>query len=47
MDNLGDRIEDTGAGIDLVESSVSFTLGSTLENLTLTGPIRSSVWATA
>ena len=38
VDNIGDRaIESGGAGIDLVRASVTFTLGSNLENLTLTG----------
>jgi serralysin len=41
VDNLGDQvIETTGGtagGIDLVKSSVTFTLGNNVENLTLTG----------
>jgi Ca2+-binding RTX toxin-like protein len=41
IDNLGDQvIEATGGaagGIDLVRSSVTFTLGANVENLTLTG----------
>ena len=38
VDDLGDRVtEIAGQGIDTVESSVSFTLGSNVENLTLTG----------
>uniref|UniRef100_UPI0013DFAC91 beta strand repeat-containing protein n=2 Tax=Pseudomonas viridiflava TaxID=33069 RepID=UPI0013DFAC91 len=36
VDDIADQIIDT-AGIDTVESSVDFTLGSTLENITLTG----------
>lgn len=36
VDNVGDVIIDT-AGIDTVESSVSYTLAGNLENLTLTG----------
>ena len=41
VDNLGDQVNEVPAfffgGIDTVESSVSFTLGSFLENLELTG----------
>jgi Ca2+-binding RTX toxin-like protein len=38
VDNIGDRIIDGGqTGVDLVNSSVSFTLDGSLENLTLTG----------
>jgi Ca2+-binding RTX toxin-like protein len=38
VDNVGDKaIELAGAGIDTVQSSVTFTLGLNLENLTLTG----------
>ncbi|MDR7297466.1 Ca2+-binding RTX toxin-like protein [Pelomonas aquatica] len=38
VDNAGDSIaEQAGEGADLVRSSVSWTLGSNLENLTLTG----------
>ncbi|MEN8640701.1 beta strand repeat-containing protein [Pseudomonas sichuanensis] len=36
VDNAGDAISDS-AGIDTVESSISYSLGSDLENLTLTG----------
>jgi len=36
VDDLGDQVTDT-AGIDTVESSVSYTLGAGLENLVLTG----------
>jgi len=38
VDNVGDVItENSGAGTDLVQSSVTWTLGSYVENLTLTG----------
>ncbi|MDY0870629.1 DUF4214 domain-containing protein [Dongia rigui] len=38
VDDKGDVIEElNGDGIDVVESSISFALGSSLENLTLTG----------
>jgi Ca2+-binding RTX toxin-like protein len=38
VDNLGDVvIEGAGEGIDTVNSSVTFTLGNNIENLTLTG----------
>jgi len=39
VDNAGDRVLETEAahGTDLVKSSVSFTLGNFVENLTLTG----------
>jgi Ca2+-binding RTX toxin-like protein/chemotaxis regulatin CheY-phosphate phosphatase CheZ len=38
VDNLGDVvIENAGEGIDTVNSSVTFTLGNNIENLTLTG----------
>lgn len=37
VDNAGDIVADMAGGVDLVQSSVSFTLALGLENLTLTG----------
>ncbi len=38
VDNVGDTvIENPGEGLDTVETSISYTLGSEVENLTLTG----------
>ncbi len=38
VDNIGDVvIENSGEGIDLVRASISYTLGTNVENLTLTG----------
>ncbi len=37
VDNAADKANEAGAGIDLVNSSVTFTLGANVENLTLTG----------
>jgi len=37
VDNVGDKITDSGGALDTVQSSVSFTLASGLEDLTLTG----------
>src|SRR5258708_7897615 len=36
VDNAGDTIADS-SGIDRVQSSIAYTLGTALENLTLTG----------
>ncbi|GLK90811.1 calcium-binding protein [Pseudomonas turukhanskensis] len=47
VDHLGDVVtEALNAGIDTVKSSVSFTLGINLENLTLTGTAQTSFYAT-
>jgi trimeric autotransporter adhesin len=43
VDNFGDTVTETGAGIDKVASSVSFTLGALVENLELTGTAVSGV----
>jgi trimeric autotransporter adhesin len=37
VDNVGDRVIEIGTGLDTVESSITFTLGDNLDNLTLTG----------
>lgn len=37
VDNTGDVVIDKKGGTDLVQSSVNYTLGATIENLTLTG----------
>jgi Ca2+-binding RTX toxin-like protein len=38
VDNVGDvALEDLNAGTDLIQSSVTYTLGANVENLTLTG----------
>jgi Ca2+-binding RTX toxin-like protein len=38
VDNIGDKVvEDVAAGIDVVQSSVAFTLGANVEHLILTG----------
>ncbi|TRW92845.1 calcium-binding protein [Paracoccus sp. M683] len=38
VDNIGDRVvEGLNGGVDRVQSSVSFTLGANVENMTLTG----------
>ena len=43
VDNTGDVvIENAGEGIDIVNSSVSYTLGANLENITLTGSATSA-----
>ncbi|HEY5723231.1 MAG TPA: calcium-binding protein [Allosphingosinicella sp.] len=37
VDNVGDQVIDTGGGNDHVHSSITYTLGATIEYLTLTG----------
>ena len=38
VDNAGDAVDETGGdGVDIVNSSITFTLGTDVENLTLTG----------
>jgi Ca2+-binding RTX toxin-like protein len=37
VDDVGDTVTETGTGVDSVESSVTFTIGTNVENLTLTG----------
>ena len=47
VDNVGDQVtEAAGEGTDTVKSSVNFTLGANVENLTLTGTARSTAPAT-
>ncbi len=49
VDNTGDVVTETSSagGADTVQSSVSYTLGNHVENLTLTGTITSMAQATA
>ena len=37
VDNAGDQVAEGGNGIDLVEASISYTLGNSVDNLLLTG----------
>ncbi len=37
VDDVGDVVVETGVGTDLVNSSITYTLGNLVENLTLTG----------
>lgn len=37
VDNVGDVVTETGVGTDEVQSTITFTLGTRFENLTLTG----------
>jgi Ca2+-binding RTX toxin-like protein len=37
VDNVGDVVTETGVGTDKVQSTITFTLGTSFENLTLTG----------
>lgn len=37
VDNVGDVISDSGPGVELVQSTISYTLGANLEHLTLLG----------
>lgn len=39
VDDAGDKVTETGAGIDTVRASVSYTLGGLVENLVLLGAI--------
>ncbi len=48
VDNTGDVVNEAlNAGIDTVQSSITYTLGSNVENLTLTGPSAGSGQAAA
>ncbi|WP_460844414.1 beta strand repeat-containing protein, partial [Noviherbaspirillum agri] len=48
VDNAGDQVvENAGEGIDLVRSSINYTLTDNVENLTLTGPLPGSGLAPA
>lgn len=37
VDNVGDRVVESGSGVDTVYASISYTLGGSVENLSLTG----------
>jgi trimeric autotransporter adhesin len=48
VDSAGDVVTElAGEGTDLVQSTVSWTLGANVENLTLTGTVASGAWRTA
>ncbi len=43
VDNIGDVVIDKLGGTDTVESSITYTLGKTIENLTLTGSFTDAI----